>query len=77
MMWLERVYPRDKVFEQAYAKYSGPYIQTTVETSKEVLNEHWKWDSIYARTIHTKKNPIYSTSHNLGRYMVYIMLPEH
>ena len=70
MMWLERVYPRDEVFEQAYAKYSGPDIQTTVESSKKVLNEHWKWDSIYARTIYTKKKkkkiPIYSTSHNFG-----------
>ena len=56
MMWLERVYPRDEVFEQAYAKYSGPYIQTTMESSKEVLNEHWMSDSIYARTIHTLKN---------------------
>ena len=53
MMWLERVYPRDEVFEQAYAKYSSLYIQATVESSKEVLNEHWKWDSMYARTIHT------------------------
>ena len=53
MMWLERVYPRDEVFEQAYAKYSGPYIQTTVQSSKEVLNERWMRDSIYACTIHT------------------------
>ena len=56
MMWLERVYMIDEVFEQAYAKYSGPYIQTTMESSKEVLNEHWMSDSIYARTIHTLKN---------------------
>ena len=36
-MWLERVYTIDKVFEKAYAKYSGPYIQITVDSSKEVF----------------------------------------
>ena len=45
----KRVYSRGGDFEQAYAKYqsSGPYIRTTVESSKEILNKH-----THARTTH-------------------------